>query len=472
MNPAESKTGFDWPGLLKTTKEKLVKIFWGLSNVAEGERELAVKELLWEMEQIQNKIQENTARFEHAERITREENELLRSLLGTTDHELRARVLAISQEMHGVRRDFLAAQEEIAALRQQSIAVGQENEALRAEAKEASNQLEALKAQEEHDWQSQMAGFADEQAGLQKKFLELTEDMARVQSIMSTQADEMTKEKQSELAALQTKLLKDMETALTEKEDLLWAEEELFARGVAQKLRGELQAATGRLQLTLEKFHLLDMEGGAQPKTWEQWWRLLKVGPEELRKGFNEVEKDLRLAVKTLEEYLNLTRRQEPAKEDIALPDLVRKTLSQLYTERMQAGALEILVPETLPVTRGDPELLRTILQTLLDNAFEALGKNGGKIRVQMEKSPDGKFLWTTVADTGGGLESAQADRLFQPFFTTKPGHRGLGLARAKRYAEWHRGKLELLRSDAKGTAFRLSLPVDAPPAPRNGGAA
>jgi signal transduction histidine kinase len=461
MTLPAAKPGFDWAALLKQTKENLAKILWGVAGLSEGPRELALKETLWEMEQLQRKIEEATARWENAERIHREENELLRSLLGTNETELRGRVLALAQDIHNLRKDLLTAQEEAVALRGRNAELQESDENLRRALKESGRRVEELEALRARAWESQMSGFAEEQAALQKQMSGLNEELGRVQSLMDRQSRELTDEKQAELAAQRAKLLAEMEAALRQKEELLWAEEELFARGVAQKLRGELQSAQGRLQLTLERFRLLETDA-PQAGGWEQWWRMLKVGPEELRKGFSDVGRELRQAVQTLEEYLALTRRKAPARESVNVGELVRGRVAKLYAGRVDKGALEVFVPDVLPQVDGDAELLAFAAQALLDNAFEALPRSGGRVRVAVEKSPDGAEVWVSVSDTGGGVPEGRRDRLFQPFFTTKEGHRGLSLARARRYAEWHRGSLELVESGAGGSVFRLRLPAGA----------
>jgi signal transduction histidine kinase len=121
---------------------------------------------------------------------------------------------------------------------------------------------------------------------------------------------------------------------------------------------------------------------------------------------------------------------------------------------------VEVTVPDHLPRVQGDADLLRAILRALLDNALEALPASGGRVRVDGQKSPDSRAVWITVSDNGPGIGPDDRLRLFQPFFTTKTGHRGLGLARARRHAEWHHGQLDLQETGPGGSAFRLTLPA------------
>ena len=89
MSMTENISDVDWPGMLQQAKEKIVKALWALPGLAEGERELALKEILWEIQRLGERAQDSSVRRENAERINREENDLLRSLLGADENSLR-----------------------------------------------------------------------------------------------------------------------------------------------------------------------------------------------------------------------------------------------------------------------------------------------------------------------------------------------------------------------------------------------
>src|SRR5262245_39081940 len=124
-------TLLDWPAFLKEIKEKLAKVLWDIPSLPEGEKEMALKEFLWGLDQIQARVQEDTSRWENADRISREENEILRSLLGTQEQELRARVLTLAQEISQLRKDLLISADEGAGLKKKTEDLFQDNEDLR-----------------------------------------------------------------------------------------------------------------------------------------------------------------------------------------------------------------------------------------------------------------------------------------------------------------------------------------------------
>ena len=106
----------------------------------------------------------------------------------------------------------------------------------------------------------------------------------------------------------------------------------------------------------------------------------------------------------------------------------------------------------------ADPELIEQAVLNLLKNALEAVAaKPDGRVRLICGR--DGGMASITVVDNGPGLTPAQAEAVFTPFFTTKPGGSGIGLSLARQIALAHGGRLEHLAPRRGGAAFRLLLP-------------
>ena len=106
---------------------------------------------------------------------------------------------------------------------------------------------------------------------------------------------------------------------------------------------------------------------------------------------------------------------------------------------------------------------IQQVLVILIRNAIEAFGTPRGMapLRLTIRKAlhPQNNMVSIFVEDNGPGLDPSLADRIFQPFITSKPGNLGMGLPIAKRIAEEHGGALSLVDA-TKGTAFRLDLPL------------
>jgi two-component system sensor kinase FixL len=101
---------------------------------------------------------------------------------------------------------------------------------------------------------------------------------------------------------------------------------------------------------------------------------------------------------------------------------------------------------------------IQQVLLNLMRNAIEAMQGCERKELEVATKSVDGDMIEVSVADTGNGLSAEIADRLFQPFVTTKPGGMGVGLSISKRIIEAHSGRMWAEPNPGGGTVFRFTL--------------
>jgi len=111
----------------------------------------------------------------------------------------------------------------------------------------------------------------------------------------------------------------------------------------------------------------------------------------------------------------------------------------------------------TPPCIRGNASELRRMLVNLITNAIEAMSQ-GGTLSLTTGTQADKSFV--RVSDSGVGMTPEQLQRLFQPFFTTKPGTgTGLGLAICQDIAGQHEGQLTVSSAPGEGTTFTVYLP-------------
>jgi signal transduction histidine kinase/CheY-like chemotaxis protein len=114
-------------------------------------------------------------------------------------------------------------------------------------------------------------------------------------------------------------------------------------------------------------------------------------------------------------------------------------------------------------VIEVDETAFKEAVLALVENADEAMPK-GGKfsIRVRRHSStrPGPASLAVEFADAGEGVAPGNLPRLFDPYFSTRPGHQGLGLARVQAFAVAHHGTVEVESGSGQGTLFRLILPA------------
>jgi two-component system sensor histidine kinase FlrB len=104
----------------------------------------------------------------------------------------------------------------------------------------------------------------------------------------------------------------------------------------------------------------------------------------------------------------------------------------------------------------GDRKALAGALVNLLENAVQACAPGG---RVRLALTAAGGQIGFAVRDNGCGIDAPARERLFEPFFSTRSGGTGLGLAVARGIARAHGGRLDLVAADGPGTEFALFLP-------------
>jgi len=134
---------------------------------------------------------------------------------------------------------------------------------------------------------------------------------------------------------------------------------------------------------------------------------------------------------------------------------------------RPATQSLEVTLTAATPVwLEAAGGQLRQIVWNLLRNAAEAMPR-GGRIGVELgtEVDPDGQArALLRVSDTGDGIAAADREHIFEPFFSTKRGGTGLGLATVARIVGDHQGDIEVASEPGRGTTFSLRLPARSAP--------
>jgi PAS domain S-box-containing protein len=113
-------------------------------------------------------------------------------------------------------------------------------------------------------------------------------------------------------------------------------------------------------------------------------------------------------------------------------------------------------------MVQGDGQRLRQVFANLLKNALEAIPAQTPGGRVEVNLAAEGDRVVVEVADNGVGISGEHRDRIFQPFFTTKPSGTGLGMAIVKKIVDLHGGDIAIDSAPGLGTRVRVALPAPA----------
>lgn len=169
-----------------------------------------------------------------------------------------------------------------------------------------------------------------------------------------------------------------------------------------------------------------------------------------------------------LHELIEFTRtgRQEFVASRIDFAYFLEGVVSDLQAELADRRVtLEAGAPPAGVELDIDARRLPRLFHNLINNAVDAMGKQGGRITITSEVRD--RELAIEITDTGPGIAPEIAERLFQPFATHGKAHgTGLGLSICKRIAEDHGGRIWARSTPGRGATFGFTLPLD--PRPKN----
>ena len=140
----------------------------------------------------------------------------------------------------------------------------------------------------------------------------------------------------------------------------------------------------------------------------------------------------------------------------------LRTVLSEAYTlmkaEASEEVMLELQLPDTPLLVRGDPNELRRTYINIIKNAFEAVSDQD-TMTIMVSARQDENQIITEVTDNGRGIPEEVRDQIFEPSFSTKTSGAGLGLAIARQAVELSGGRIRFTTQLEKGTTMQITLP-------------
>ena len=187
-----------------------------------------------------------------------------------------------------------------------------------------------------------------------------------------------------------------------------------------------------------------------------------------------DIINEAKMANATVVEMLDYVRPVRLETERTAIGDVLHSAVVTAEGKARRGDtAVDLELPDDLPLIQGDRHQLCQVFTNLLINAFEAL-EGRGAIRIRAEQGTveddhgePGRpaqipTVVVEVADDGPGVPAEVVDKIFNPFFTTKAQGSGLGLAIVRKIVDAHDGRIDISSAPGQGTRFTVTLPVTA----------
>src|SRR5690348_9523990 len=172
------------------------------------------------------------------------------------------------------------------------------------------------------------------------------------------------------------------------------------------------------------------------------------------------LDKEIDRLDQVVKRFLDFTRPMDVRLEATQLADLLKEVLEIAKPQLEKSNILLAqLLPIDVPEVYVDRALLKQAVLNLVLNASEAM-PNGGQLRLVLSRR--GEMAEITVGDTGKGIPPENVQKIFQLFFTTRPGGSGIGLASTFRIVQLHNGSIDFTSEVGRGTTFRIELPLAA----------
>jgi len=191
------------------------------------------------------------------------------------------------------------------------------------------------------------------------------------------------------------------------------------------------------------------------------WLENLKVSlpdAEDMpRQAVNVLDKEIDRLDNVVKRFLDFTRPVELHQEESSLAELMNEVLGVARPQMVRAKIEVETRFSDVPPVLVDRQLLKQALLNLVLNAVDAM-PNGGKISLSARRRGDTAEI--RVGDTGRGIAPEHRQRVFQLFFTTRPGGNGIGLASAFRTVQLHNGSIDFETEVGRGTTFTIVLPL------------
>jgi two-component system sensor kinase FixL len=184
---------------------------------------------------------------------------------------------------------------------------------------------------------------------------------------------------------------------------------------------------------------------------------------EEVREALADIIEDDRRAGRVIRGLRALLKKGDVEAEPLDVNSLVREVVALTHSDAVVRNIeIRLELASDLPPVHGDRVRLQQVLLNLMLNGAEAMEHIEAEAReLIVQTARDEAGVLVSVRDAGVGLDEHNIDRIFDTFFTTKPGGLGMGLAICRSIVEAHGGRLWATANTDRGATFQFTLPCD-----------
>src|SRR5216683_2809473 len=275
---------------------------------------------------------------------------------------------------------------------------------------------------------------------------------------MNEELEQRVVERTSQLTAVNEELRKEILERKRAEEALHQAREEL-AHATRVTTLGELAASIAH-EINQPLAAII-----ADANACLHWLEADRPDLDSVREALAAVVKDGDRAGEVIARIRALLSRSSVAHRLCDLAGVIRDVLLLVGPELgRHETVLQTSLASDLPPVMGDRVQLQQVLLNLLLNAAEAVRNVPPErrrlvVRSTLEQRDDGSWAVVAVEDAGVGFREEQAARLFEAFYTTKPGGLGMGLCISRSIMDGHRGRLWATANSGHGATFHFALP-------------
>jgi C4-dicarboxylate-specific signal transduction histidine kinase len=195
-----------------------------------------------------------------------------------------------------------------------------------------------------------------------------------------------------------------------------------------------------------------------------RWLSAEPPNVDGVRELLGRIIRDANRAAEVIARTRNLINKAPPRQDPLDINEAIQEVAALTRPEAIKHNvSVQLHVAEDLPTVRADRVQLQQVILNLIINGIEAMERSSGGPRelviTAAAATPHGVLV--AVQDSGPGVNPADIERIFNAFYSTKPGGLGVGLSICRAIIEAHGGRLWATSGSSPGSVFQFTLPAN-----------